>query len=457
MQSQHRRAKVAPIILIVLLTILVKLALFFIFYKGWASQITWEDTNSYLIPAKTLLNTGHFLNANHIPMFFRTPGYPIFIAFVFFLLGPGLSKIIVFQIVLSAVPIISAYVIGLKLGNRKLGLVAAVLISVNYLLLSYTFTVMSDMLFVVFLSLMLMFGVFILSARRPQYSHSFLMGLFMALVTLTRPVSYFLIIPILIGVVLFGLSKGFPKKSIMLMVLLIALPSVVLVGGWQLRNKHVVGTFQYAQVMGNEGIYRYFPKNYELYAKAHDRNQKKNSKLSIGMLQNIEIVFSHPFLTLNYFKQGLSTNFFMLDPQFLQNFLFPDKPLLPLSRVVRNFFKYIHVRTWRDYIRFFSYCALTLLYYTIRALVVLLYLFAVIGIVSALKIKDKHVRFAEIFMLGCALYFILLSSNAIVLPRYSLPMQIILTYYMARGIIFFVNRIKFFLTNAVSRESNLFA
>ena len=63
---------------LIILSLFIKLFIFLFFFHGNAEQITQPDSNSYLAPAQSLLSQHSFYE-----MFERTPGYPLFIAGLF--------------------------------------------------------------------------------------------------------------------------------------------------------------------------------------------------------------------------------------------------------------------------------------------------------------------------------------------------------------------------------------
>lgn len=128
---------------IVIVAFVLKLSLFFIFYHGDVHQITQPDSEDYLAPVKSLIMNGNYGN-----ILSRTPGYPTFIAILFVLFGQHLSAIIT-QIILSSLLIIQGYYLAHRLFSPVAAYISVILIAINFLFISYTLMVLTDLLFAI--------------------------------------------------------------------------------------------------------------------------------------------------------------------------------------------------------------------------------------------------------------------------------------------------------------------
>ncbi len=418
---------------IVLGGVLLKLILLFLFYHHNVKQLMQPDSGTYLIPAQYLLKTGHYLLAPHIYMFFRTPAYPTFIALIFFIFGDHLLAVVIAQILLSSVLVVCAYFIAARLFSLKAGIYAACIVALDYLLTGYTYMVLTDMLFAVFIGLFFMMGVFFLTEKAPKYRYVFFMGFFLALATLARPISYFLIIPIAFGVLFFSITRRFRFKKTALILLLLFLPNVLLVGGWQLRNKMTVDTFQYSNIMGVGGFKIFFPKVYQSV-------QNKNQKL--GIKQDVDILLHHPLLTIKQIMIGSLRVMFGTDHTLLR-FFDPNQDMRVFRKIKHDLLQYQFKDAMTTFLQR-HYSWFVLIYIALILWVnLLLYLCAGLALFKLRGQKQiSSLWIAHVFLIGSAAYFLLFSSNAASYARFRLPFQIIIDCYAAAGAYFALQKLK---------------
>ena len=199
MISNRLKNPVVILLAIIGFSILCKMTLFLAFFHGDINQIAQPDTGTYLQPALSLLNYGHYGD-----MFERTPGYPTFIAALYWVFGEHLQVIIIAQIVLSGVLIAEGYFIAKQLFSERVGLLSALLLAVNFLFFGFNLLILSETLFVVLIGAAFLAGSYLFSGHPRFFLFSFLLGLFLALSTITRPISYYLIVPFVIGFICYA-------------------------------------------------------------------------------------------------------------------------------------------------------------------------------------------------------------------------------------------------------------
>ena len=248
----NRYADTYYLYFIIAFSVMVKLAIFLFLYHLKAS-FTLPDSPSYLDPASTLINN-HFSLLTH-GLWERTPGYPLIIAGIYKLFGSHHEAIILVQVVLSGLLRYNAYRITALLSNTTAGVFAAAIVAIDYLLISYSILIMTDLLFAIIFSYVFYYGCLTLKeSLRPNLL--LLTGFFLALSTLIRPVSYYLI-PVL-ALSLFIYSMKIQNKLIALRnSLLFLLPCILLVGSWQYRNKQIYGTYQLTNIDA-VNLYHYY-------------------------------------------------------------------------------------------------------------------------------------------------------------------------------------------------------
>src|SRR6185295_1609253 len=92
------------------------------------SGVTTEgDTPTYLGPAHELLEHGRFdsVTPPGRPEFLRTPGYPLFVAAVYRVFGEHDTAVLLVQVVLSALTVYLAFLLGARIWSVPIGLLAA--------------------------------------------------------------------------------------------------------------------------------------------------------------------------------------------------------------------------------------------------------------------------------------------------------------------------------------------
>ncbi|MBN1523559.1 MAG: glycosyltransferase family 39 protein [Spirochaetales bacterium] len=240
------------IIIVICISLLIKLFALILILTGDSSKIMLSDSPSYEEPAISLLDSGKFVESFENPdkpMFKRTPGYPGFIALVYFFFGQNRGAILVFQIILSVISILLLYRILLKLGIQNIAVIAGILLAADTLQCYYSLVVLSESLFSFLLLFSVYFGVTLCLEQKNKKKSAFLLGLFMALATLVRPISYYLVFPIVIGMIIFHKQISFRSwKELFLSTCFMLMPFFILVGGWQVRNNVIVGTFEYSGI-----------------------------------------------------------------------------------------------------------------------------------------------------------------------------------------------------------------
>ena len=233
---------------------LCKIILFLMAHTAAPSGIFSPDSASYLDSARAIVSTGRFAVSPEQPdaaQIMRTPGYPLFLAFFFLLFGENYFPIIFAQIVLSLGTVLAIYLLAARLWMRDVGLLAALFLSLDLSSWLSTQKILTETVFTFCLSIAMFCGIQALC--HPQLQKGlctpaakawlFLHGILLAGATLVRPITYYAIIPLLVMfLVIWRTYYGFSRKTIFNLTMLLLLPWIMLVGGWQLRNYHAAGT-----------------------------------------------------------------------------------------------------------------------------------------------------------------------------------------------------------------------
>src|SRR5438034_4071629 len=152
------------------------------------------DSQSYLLPAWQLLHGDGFS-----PELRRTPGYPVFVASAFRLLGQDLQSLALAQHALGLATVALSYLLGRRLFVPAAGLLAAAALACSAPQLIYERYLMSEALFGFALALVSL--VLVIALRWPAAPVLLVGGLLIGLAALTRPVAQAILPLALLGFV----------------------------------------------------------------------------------------------------------------------------------------------------------------------------------------------------------------------------------------------------------------
>jgi 4-amino-4-deoxy-L-arabinose transferase-like glycosyltransferase len=268
----HRNCRL--ILGILALSLFLKLALWshVVFFGDSSVDFGMMDTRGYHEPALSLLQSGRldtFLNPPGIPMTYRTPGYPVFLAAIYAIFGVNWPVVMLFQAILATITVYLTWRLARKFWGDRVALIAAALVAIDPISLVLSQKLMTENNFALFIMIAVLAGVNLLSETRRKTGWALLLGTALALATLTRPSSYYLPVPVILGVLIWGLKRRWKVRTLALSVGMILLPLVLLVGGWIWRNYRVTGVPIYTSI---EGYYAYFWQGAEVLAKAQGQD-----------------------------------------------------------------------------------------------------------------------------------------------------------------------------------------
>lgn len=226
------------LILIILLSLFIR-AFFFYQTKPWEKEVIENrilvfDAIGYQTRALGIFNTGTFSSMG----VFRTPGYPLFIAFVYCLFGTKIWAVLLIQILLDVGTTVIVYFLAkILFESKSISAIAAFLYSIDLLAASNANAFLSDILFTFVFALSIL--AFICALKEKKTAYIILTGFFMGAATLIRPVLlYFSVIPIF--VLLVDNSKS-GRKALNIAALLLTFAAVL--SPWQFRNYRIYGHY----------------------------------------------------------------------------------------------------------------------------------------------------------------------------------------------------------------------
>lgn len=418
--------------MIIIFSVIVKLVVFALLYH-LGSKFSLPDTGGYTGPAIKLLNDHVFLS-NH-SLWERTPLYPLVITAIFGLFGQQLPMVVLAQIGLSVLLIINIYRITMLLSNdRRIGLLAAAVMSIDYLVITYANFVMTDLIYAIFMSFVFYHAICFIKVKA-TLSLTFKIGVFLALATLTRPVSYYLTPLLAILLFVYQSRKVSWRRAAQFTVLLI-LPSLVLVGAWQVRNKLVVGSFQYTNIEAMS-IYYYYAadiiahKQHISLQAARDQLlnrpelRKINGIRKYDYYQNegVHIIKRNPRLAIIQGLKGFVSTLFGNDYMLL----FYNRAQFIQGKKVESLLYHLELNK----IEFSGWLKLFVvgLFFTFNFILVLFALYYICTELRSLSANKSSI----IVLLIIVGYFLLVSSNIVSQARFRMPFEVLLDCFAALG------------------------
>ena len=224
-----------------------------------------SDALGYHKGASNLLHAGVFSESDTpplVPISFRTPGYPFFLAVLY---GLGLEGhpqgVVLVQAALGALAVGLIWLIGLWLGGLAVARVAAALAALDPASIGLAQYLLTETLFVFFLCLAIFFLITLARARPAagllRLWIAAAAGLTVGLLPLIRPVAIFL--PLVAGawaaLVFLRRSQG-RRTSAWAMIASIFLLSIAPPALWAMRNQRVFGDFYFCEI-GAVNLYAY--------------------------------------------------------------------------------------------------------------------------------------------------------------------------------------------------------
>ena len=232
------------------LSLVLKLAAFAAIWRVDPQRVVTGDTASYENPARALVDTGRFAGAPDrpsVPETLRTPGYPLFLAGIYALFGERRDVVIVAQVLLSTGTVLLLYGIATRLQTSRTALAAAAFLLLDPLSFVYSQLLFSETLFACALMLAVWCAVGVLRGGSLWWSLFF--GLGLAAATLIRPIAYYLFVPAMSGLALYGRTGlGWTWRKSATAGLLVLLPWCVLVEGWRVRNYVATGSAAFSHI-----------------------------------------------------------------------------------------------------------------------------------------------------------------------------------------------------------------
>jgi 4-amino-4-deoxy-L-arabinose transferase-like glycosyltransferase len=228
------RARPLIIILVVAACVRLVLALLLLSTETAAPVVVTPDSAGYMLFAENLATTFSFGDRG-VPEVFRTPGYPMLLAFAS-LTGHMLVTAVLIQIALGVATVGMVYGIAQGGGDDRLARVAAWTAAFDPLLVLFCSIILTETLFTT-----LLVGSLFVFLRRDVGSARgcILAALLASLAALVRPIAYF--VPLLYATFALLNRRGPPWPARFGHAAAAVAIAAVVLGGWHVRNARVAG------------------------------------------------------------------------------------------------------------------------------------------------------------------------------------------------------------------------
>ncbi|PLX17576.1 MAG: hypothetical protein C0601_07410 [Candidatus Muiribacterium halophilum] len=290
------------------LIVILKVAFLFFVYSQDKERFFFPDSLTYTRPADQILSHHRFYQHDK-PEIFRTPGYPLFIAFSM-LFSDNYELILLFmQIILI---LILSFYIYKKRKLLAIGCLTSIILLLEPRIIVSEFSVLSETLYLFFINI----GLFLIieATKKKTNKRLFIGVILLSLATYIRPVAIFLV-PILV-VILFLINKVDLKKAGMLFLI-----HIIILSFWMGRNKVVSDQFIFSSV-GGKNLYYYTAaavlaraenRPYNIVKLEFEKNMlgfSSKEKIKYEKKEAFKILISNPGSTLFVLGKGLMVNIF---------------------------------------------------------------------------------------------------------------------------------------------------
>jgi 4-amino-4-deoxy-L-arabinose transferase-like glycosyltransferase len=244
----NKKTETCTLLLILCCFFLAHVLLYYLSFSRNPSSLYSPDSSKYLRLAENLSERGLFSVNGSDPETFRVPGYPLFLSLVFTLCGKQPHAVIIAQIFLNTVTAALLYLIARTMFGARAGFFAVILFACNFASIMYSQKILSETLFTCFLTGAVLCFSYMLYHPPLRNTYGFAFGLCIACATMVRPVSVFLPVPIIIGLLPARKLLGLSAKQAAALALCIAVPWIACTGGWKMRNYILTGCADFSDV-----------------------------------------------------------------------------------------------------------------------------------------------------------------------------------------------------------------
>lgn len=244
----HETAVVASVLVIALI---LKLVIWGVAVSQGGDSFVGGDTPNYTMPAEAVLALGEYAPSVDQPgtaETLRTPGYPLFIAAIYAMLGHSLQNIALSQIVVNSLTCLLVYLTARTLSGKPIALFSLILFAFDVVSLAWTFIVLTETLFAFFIAGLMLCGVLFIQSTKLRWAA--LAGIALALSVIVRPLSYYLVFALIPAALVYGWRQGWSIKRHAAVAVLLIIPFLLVVKGWEYRNYQRTGVALLSRIEG---------------------------------------------------------------------------------------------------------------------------------------------------------------------------------------------------------------
>ncbi|MBF0472252.1 MAG: glycosyltransferase family 39 protein [Nitrospirae bacterium] len=239
---------VKPVYFLLAIAFLLRILIpFHAYHKTHSFEASYTfDTQTYITPAKSLINNFTFNDEDGKPDINRTPGYPILLI-PGILLGHVEAFTIFLQVLLSCLTVFIVYKISLEIFNDEKAAFFSVMFSGFSLeLLANTSILMTETLFTSIFSLFLYFIIRYLNEKKLKY---ILISVLLLVISIyVRPAGYLFALLFIPFMIVWLLYKKELTQKILIHLIIFLVITVSLTYLWQIRNKTLTGYTKFSAV-----------------------------------------------------------------------------------------------------------------------------------------------------------------------------------------------------------------
>jgi len=439
------------------IAIVISLGLTLVTIFFFSESIYSMDTNTYIEPAKSLINNLTFNTSvdSNQAMFLRTPGYPFFISIIYFFTNSDVW-IIFIQYIIFLLTSFVIFKIALELVNNKNIAKYAFLISLFDLARIYFVQVLlTETLFTFLITIFILYTIRFLKyfTLRDIITASIILGL----ATLVRPITIYFIPIFILFITLFILRKKENlNTSPINAIIYLVLPIVLTVGSWNLRNYYLSGVFDICSIKGANG---YFYKKGAILSKLNGitfLEQKEKMEEEWGVLvktnkefknmnemeiskylekETISTILEHPFVFLSIQLRGLFT--IIIDTG-TANYAVLYRAHKEGSGILAD----MNTMNFYDFIiKLISNHTVLILFSLVGVIYILpLYIFAIYGTYKIILSKEIYNKYIVVFLFLFIGYMVYFSTGVESFSRFRIPLMPLLYILSAYGLYQYFNK-----------------
>ncbi len=240
----------SPIGILLIAGFILRIILYFLFQPyNHLDEVIFQDSKEYHQLALQFFKSGNFIINNSTIDTLRTPGYPLFIWVIFVLFGIKVHLVLFAQIFLNLASVYILFLICGNLFNKKIGFLAALLLSLELDHLYFIYSLLTDTLFVFLLLLSTLYLTYFLKNEKPKYLilSTFIIGI----ATLVKPIGMFYPSVLLFILVIYTVrnkkrSFSYIIKNFTVILVLFCLT----ISPWLVRNYSLYDYFRLSTITG---------------------------------------------------------------------------------------------------------------------------------------------------------------------------------------------------------------